>query len=149
MKIKLICISDSDKHFASAIAEYEKRLWRDLEIITVKPEKNGTRDQIIAKETTKVVEKLTSGKDDDFVIFLAKEGKQLTTEWFAEVLDGRGSMTFVIWGPYGLDNTVMKEYVDMMLSFGGMTMPHGLAKLVVLEQVYRVGMIRDGREYHY
>lgn len=58
-------------------------------------------------------------------------------------------MTFVIGGPYGLDNAVMKEHVDMMLSFGGMTMPHGLAKLVVLEQVYRVGMIREGREYHY
>lgn len=43
----------------------------------------------------------------------------------------------------------MKRYVDMMLSFGGMTMPHGLAKLVVLEQVYRASTIRDGREYHY
>lgn len=86
MKIKLICISDSDKHFSSAIAEYEKRLGRDLDVITLKPEKNGTRDQIVMKETTKVVEKLSGGKgatgrtSDDFVIFLAKEGKQLTTE---------------------------------------------------------------------
>jgi 23S rRNA (pseudouridine1915-N3)-methyltransferase len=73
----------------------------------------------------------------------------LTTEQFAEILDGRGSVTFVIGGPYGLNNAAMKAHVDMMLSFGGMTMPHGLAKLVVLEQVYRVGMIREGREYHY
>lgn len=85
MKIKLICISDSDKHFASAIAEYEKRLGRDLEVITLKPEKNGTREQIVEKETQKVIEKLKAakGNTDEFVIFLAKEGKQLTTEQFA------------------------------------------------------------------
>ena len=85
MKIKLICISDSDKHFASAIAEYEKRLGRDLDVITLKPEKNGTREQIVEKETQKVIEKLKAakGNTDEFVIFLAKEGKQLTTEQFA------------------------------------------------------------------
>ena len=53
------------------------------------------------------------------------------------MLEKHGNVTFVTGGPYGLDNEVMKEYVDMLLSFGGMTMPHGLAKLVVLEQVYR------------
>jgi 23S rRNA pseudoU1915 N3-methylase RlmH len=58
MKIKVICISDSDKHFSSAIDEYCKRLGKDVEILSIKPEKNGSRDQIIKKETEKIIEKI-------------------------------------------------------------------------------------------
>ena len=60
MKIKVICISDSDKHFVSAIEEYSKRLGKDVDIVTLKPEKNGSRDQIIAKETEKIIEKIST-----------------------------------------------------------------------------------------
>ncbi|MEI7478430.1 MAG: 23S rRNA (pseudouridine(1915)-N(3))-methyltransferase RlmH [bacterium] len=58
MKVNIIAISDSDKHFDSAIQEYLKRLGKDCSITTIKPEKNGTRDQIIHKETTKILEKI-------------------------------------------------------------------------------------------
>jgi 23S rRNA pseudoU1915 N3-methylase RlmH len=72
MKIKVISISDSDKHFVSAIEEYCKRLGKDVDIITLKPEKNGSRDQIIAKETEKIIEKIATIKDS-YTILLAKE----------------------------------------------------------------------------
>jgi 23S rRNA pseudoU1915 N3-methylase RlmH len=72
MKIKVICISDSDKHFSSAIDEYCKRLGKDLEIVTIKPEKNGSRTHIIIKETEKIIEKLSTIKDS-YTILLAKE----------------------------------------------------------------------------
>jgi 23S rRNA pseudoU1915 N3-methylase RlmH len=58
MKITLLCISDSDKHFASAIAEYEKRLGKQFTITNLKPVKHGSREQIIQKETQKISDKL-------------------------------------------------------------------------------------------
>ena len=69
MKIKIITVSDSDKHFEPTIAEYLKRLGKELEIFTIKPIKNGTRDQIISKETDKIIEILE--KDKNFKIMLS------------------------------------------------------------------------------
>ncbi len=94
MKIKVLCISDSDKHFASAIDEYLKRLGKDLEIITIKPEKNGTRDQIISKETDKIIEKLS--KNTDYKILLSKDGKQVSTEEIVKIAETHNNITFII-----------------------------------------------------
>jgi 23S rRNA (pseudouridine1915-N3)-methyltransferase len=148
MKIKLICISDSDKHFASAVEEYCKRLWKDVEIFSLKPERNGSRDQIIAKETEKIIEKLSTIKDS-YTILLAKEGKQISTESLVDLVAKHNSLVFVIWWPYGIDHPTLEKHIHQKIAFGEMTMPHWLAKLVILEQVYRVKMIGEGREYHY
>ena len=95
MKIKVICISDSDKHFIHAIEEYQKRLGKDLETIILKPEKNGSRDQIIIKETEKIIERLVSIKESH-VILLAKEGRHLTTEQFTHIIKKYNTLTFII-----------------------------------------------------
>jgi len=148
MKVNIIAISDSDKHFDSAIQEYLKRLGKDCSITTIKPEKNGTRDQIIHKETTKILEKIQWLKDT-YVILLAKEGKQISTEQFTNLIKKHNTITFIIGWPYGLDHTLLKQHLHDSVAFGAMTMPHGLAKLVILEQVYRAKMIMEWREYHY
>ncbi len=148
MKIKVISISDSDKHFLTAIDEYCKRLGKDVEIISLKPEKNGNRDQIITKETEKIIEKLTTIKDS-YTILLAKEGKQLSTEAFTWVIKKYNTLTFIIWWPYGVDHALLEKHIKAKLAFGETTMPHWLAKLVILEQIYRAKTIIEGREYHY
>ena len=141
MKIKVLCISDSDKHFASAIDEYLKRLGKDLEIVTIKPEKNGSRDQIISKETDKILEKL--GKNTDFKILLTKDGKALSTEEIVKIVSTNNNISFIIGGPYGLDEARLEKMIDAKLSFGKITLPHGLAKLTILEQVYRAKSILE------
>jgi 23S rRNA (pseudouridine1915-N3)-methyltransferase len=55
----------------------------------------------------------------------------------------------VIGWPYGIDLPLLQSHTNNSVSFGSMTMPHGLAKLVLLEQIYRAKMIMEGREYHY
>lgn len=148
MKIKIISVSDSDKHFKTAVEEYCKRLWKDVEIIDIKPEKNGSREQIITKETEKIIEKLTNLKDN-YTILLAKEWKQPTTEEFTTLIEKHNSLTMIIGGPYGVDISLLKPHINYSLAFGSMTMPHGLAKLVLLEQIYRAKTIIEWREYHY
>jgi 23S rRNA pseudoU1915 N3-methylase RlmH len=58
MKIEIMSISDSDKHFASAIAEYVKRLGADVSLVDVKPVKHGTREQIVAAETQLIMDQI-------------------------------------------------------------------------------------------
>lgn len=147
MKIKILCISDSDKHFASAIDEYLKRLGKDVDIITIKPEKNGSRDQIITKETDKIIEKLA--KNTDYKILLTKDGRALSTQEIVKIISVHNNISFIIGGPYGLDESRLDKLIDAKVSFGKITLPHGLAKLTVLEQIYRAKSIMDGREYHY
>lgn len=148
MKVNLLVVSDSDKHFSEAIGEYSKRLWNDIRIIEVKPERNWSRDQIIKKETNKIIEKIEWIKDSH-VILLAKEGKNITTEQFVWIIKKYNTVTYIIGGPYGIDMELCKKYINEYIAFGAMTLPHGLAKLVILEQVYRAKTIIEWREYHY
>lgn len=153
MKIKIICISDSDKHFLTAINEYCKRLGKDIEIITLKPEKNWSHEQIIQKETEKIIvslQKTISEKTPSHhIILLAKEGRSLSTTQFTHLIEKKYNAVFIIGWPYGVDMWALKHYIDDYIAFGTMTMPHGLAKLVLLEQIYRAKMIQEWRTYHY
>ena len=147
MKIKILCISDSDKHFTSAIEEYIKRLDRDLEIVSIKPEKNGSREQIINKETDKLIERLE--KDRGYKVLLSKDGTQCDTVDMTKIIQDENVVTFIIWGPYGFNEEKFEGVVQAKIAFGSITLPHGLAKLTLLEQVYRAKSIIEWREYHY
>jgi 23S rRNA (pseudouridine1915-N3)-methyltransferase len=85
-----------------------------------------------------------------FTVMLDEGGRTFTSEAFAEWLeqrrmDGR-DLCFVVGGPYG---TTLERPVDMTLSFGPMTLPHQLARVVLLEQVYRAHKILAGHPYHH
>lgn len=147
MKLKIIAVSDSDKHFSTAIQEYIKRMWKKLSIEHIRPVKYGNVQKIIEKETDTIVQKLQ--KQSWYIVLLTKEGKQSTTEQLVKQLHGQSSVTIVVWWPYGMDEKRLAEYTNATLSFGLQTMPHGLAKLVVLEQLYRVQTLIDGKKYHY
>ena len=102
-----------------------------------------------AKEGDRILNKI---KDKEWVIALAIEGKQRPSEVFAkEIADlgtyGHSDITFVIGGSLGLSPAVMKRANDT-LSFGKLTMPHQLMRLVLMEQIYRAFMINIGSPYH-
>lgn len=150
MKTRILCISDNNKHFAPAISEYIKRLGKDNEIIDIKPEKNGTRAQIIQKETAKILDYLSKHTNQETkVIILGKEWKQCSTEEFLSKIEKNNTTVFIIGWPYGLELWAFWAIPHDILAFGKITLPHGLAKLVLLEQIYRAKMISEGREYHY
>lgn len=154
MNITLLCISDSDKHFSHAISEYTKRLWWKVEIINLKPVKHWSKKQIIKKETEMMKQKIEIRKKKwDQVYLLSKEGEMLSTEKFTKKFSKSKHLwvwiSLIIGWPYGLDEKLLQSSLDWSISLGHHTMPHGLAKLVLLEQIYRVFMIEGGRKYHY
>ena len=143
--------------YRSAVEEYAKRLkgYADLRL-TELPEHRLPEDpspaQIrdgLAKEAALVREKLPKGA---WLCVLTPEGKQLSSEGFAELLAGvksRGGTgaCFLLGSSYGLDPE-LKAMADFRLSFSPMTFPHHLARVMLLEQLYRAESIQAGSKYH-
>ncbi len=94
--------------------------------------------------------KLTA--DTSVRVVLSEQGKSLTSQEFADWLAARrdqgcAAMSFLIGGPDGHGDDVQKA-ADLTLSLGPMTLPHGLARIVLLEQLYRVATLLAGHPYH-
>ncbi len=86
------------------------------------------------------------------MIALAIEGQQFPSEKFSQTLEevtvrGYSEITFVIGGSLGLSPAVKKR-ANLLMSFGKLTLPHQLMKLVLIEQIYRAFMIQQGSPYH-
>lgn len=147
-RIVILCVSDSHKHYGTAIEEFCKRLGKHVEVISLKPQKSWSHEQIIHKETLNIIEKLEKYKERTKIL-LGKWGEQRRSEQFASFLEIYSKIVFVIGGPYGLDESLLSGKVSDIISFGKHTMPHGLALLTLLEQIWRGKCILEGREYHY
>ncbi|MDQ0223483.1 23S rRNA (pseudouridine(1915)-N(3))-methyltransferase RlmH [Streptococcus moroccensis] len=158
MKIKVITVGKlKEKYLKDGIAEYSKRLSRfcKLELLECPDERTPDRaspaenQQILIKEGQRILSKID---DRDFVIALAIEGKQFPSEAFSQLIDdktsqGFSTITFVIGGSLGLAPDV-KTRANLLMSFGQLTLPHQLMKLVLIEQIYRAFMIQQGSPYH-
>lgn len=158
MKITILAVGKiKEKYFTAAIQEYAKRLSRycKLEIVEVADEKTPDQaseheeDLIRAKEGERLRRYI---KDGGYVIALAIDGKQTTSEGFADKLQklcvsGKSHIIFVIGGSIGLDQKLLQE-AEERLSFSQMTFPHQLMRVVLLEQIYRGFRIINGEPYH-
>ena len=105
--------------------------------------------QIKAKEGERIAKHL---RDGAFVIALAIDGKQLSSEELAAKmadwgLHGVSHIQLVIGGSIGLDDTILRR-ADFRLSFSKMTFPHQLMRVILLEQIYRAYKINAGEPYH-
>ncbi len=158
INIKIVCVGKlKEKYFKAAIAEYAKRLSRftKFELVEVPDEKapeklsQAQMDQVMQLEGERILAKI---KDKEYVIILAIKGRQRASEEFAKELAqlttyGHSDITFVIGGSLGLSPEVMKRGDDT-LSFGKLTLPHQLMRVVLTEQIYRAFMINEGSPYH-
>lgn len=158
MKIKIVTVGKlKEKYLKDGIAEYSKRLSRfaNLEMIELADEKTPDRasdsenQKILELEGTRILSKIG---DRDFVIVLAIEGKSLSSEEFSKQLEqapinGFSTLTFVIGGSLGLSPQVKKR-ANLSISFGRLTLPHQLMRLVLVEQIYRAFTIQQGSPYH-
>ena len=158
MKVKIITVGKlKEKYLKDGIAEYVKRLGRFVKVDSVEVADEKTPDQaspaenqqILEKEATRILNKIG---ERDFVIALAIEGQQFPSEDFSKILEdaslrGFSDFTFVIGGSLGLAPRVKKR-ANFLMSFGKLTLPHQLMRLVLVEQIYRAFMIQQGSPYH-
>ena len=150
MQIRLVCIGNlKEKFWQSATEEYKKRLQKfcNLQIIEL-DEQNKYQDvnKILSEEGKSIIANLGG-----YNILLDIEGKAFSSEDLAnkikQTLLTSSTITFIIGGSYGVSDEV-KRSVQERISFGRITMPHNLARVVALEQIYRAFMINSGAKYH-
>ena len=158
MKIKVVTVGKlKEKYLKDGISEYSKRISRfaKLEMIELADEK--TPDRASESENQKILEIegqriLSKVGDRDFVIVLAIEGKTFSSEEFSKQLEEASikvfsTLTFIIGGSLGLAQYVKKR-ANISVSFGRLTLPHQLMRLVLVEQIYRAFTIQQGSPYH-
>lgn len=157
MKITVIALASlKEKYLKEAADEYIKRLgaFCNLKIIEIDPVRLPEKPSYaeisaaLSREAELIAKKIPAG---DFVVPLCIEGKQLSSEEFAEMLEekvniGRG-VTFIIGSSCGLSDDI-KRRADLKLSFSKMTFPHKLFRVMLLEQLYRAFKICSGGAYH-
>ena len=155
LNIVIIAVGKLKERFwADACAEYLKRLRPYAhvaveEIPDLDPARVGGEAAAREGEGKAILDRIPSRAH---VIALAIDGKQRTSEQLAThldelALDGRSNLAFIVGGSTGLDAAVMAR-ADEALSFGLITLPHNLARVVLLEQIYRAFRILRGEPYH-
>ena len=146
-----------EKFYLSAAAEYEKRLkgycqFHLLELPEFRLPEDPSPAEIAAgleKEAELILSKIPKGS---WFCVLTPEGKTMSSEAFADKLkevklSGKSSACFLIGSSFGISPRV-KARADHKLSMGPMTFPHHLARIMVLEQIYRAEAIQAGSKYH-
>ena len=158
VNIHLICVGKlKEKHYAAACAEYAKRLsaFCKLTVTELTEERlpeNPSQAQIdgaLEKEAAAILARLAKGTR---LVALCVEGDLLSSEQLSRVMekwtvDGASHLTFLIGGSFGLHPSV-KARAQVKLSMSPMTFPHHLARVMVLEQIYRAYQISAGTRYH-
>ncbi|CZR05344.1 MULTISPECIES: 23S rRNA (pseudouridine(1915)-N(3))-methyltransferase RlmH [Trichococcus] len=158
MNIKIITVGKlKEKYLKEGIAEYTKRLgsYCKLQIIEVGDEKapenlsDKEMEIIKDKEGEKILAKIP---EQSYVFAMAIQGKQYDSVEFANEIDklgtsGKSDIVFIIGGSLGLSQAVLSR-ANQHISFGKLTYPHQLMRLVLVEQIYRAFRIIHGHAYH-
>lgn len=158
MNIEIIVVGKlKEKYLKAGIAEYMKRLdaYANVKVIELADEptkenmSQAEEEAVLAKEAERIQAKLDPGRK---VIVLAIEGKLISSEELASTLDnyatyGQSKVSFIIGGSLGLHPSI-KRQADLSISFGRITLPHQLMRLVLVEQIYRAFRINHGHSYH-
>lgn len=143
--IKIICLGKiKETYLAELIEDYRRRIekYHKIEIIELKDEEN------LEREADNILKNI---KPKETVVACAIEGKTFSSNELAEFIDrsflNSGSVDFIIGSSTGLSKKV-KERANLLLSFSKMTLPHGLFRGVLLEQIYRAFKINNNENYH-
>lgn len=155
MRFELLFLGKTkEKYLAAGIEDFRNRLSRygEVEIKTLKEVKWGNNEsekKIKDEETARL---LAGCVQPTLIVALDPGGKQASSEELADYLQqweeqGRRKITFIIGGPLGLAPSI-RQSADLLLSLSAMTFTHEMARLLLLEQLYRAASIRAGSKYH-
>ncbi len=143
--IKIICLGKlKEKYLSDLVHDYQTRInkYHPLKIIELKD------DVDISKEESSILKQID---DKDYVVTLEIEGKKITSEDLANLIDStfnhHSTITFIIGSSLGLSKNI-KNRSNYALSFSDLTFPHGLFRGLLLEQIYRSFKINNHEKYH-
>ena len=149
--IKIISFVDSFKHYEEPIKEFQKRLWKQVNFIKLKPSKRKESVLIIDEETKGLVKVLE--KERWYKVLLYIDSKQLSTMEFYKLVEEKqmkySNVIFIIWWAYWVNYELLKNNIDYKISLSPMTFPHAQAIMMLFEQIYRASCIKKWINYHH
>ena len=156
--VTVICVGKlKEQYLKDALSEYSKRLsayckFNILELGEARLSQNPSEKEIETCLDTEADVILSKIPENAYVFALCIEGKGVTSEKFAEMIeraaiDGKSNLVFIIGSSFGLSNRV-KNRADFRLSLSNMTFPHQLFRVMLTEQIYRGFAIINGSKYH-
>lgn len=153
LKVRLVSVGkDRSGLFEPAVQEYASRLshYTRFELVEL-PEATGRKLKAGDAKTAEAEAILARRKPQDWVVALDERGKELDSvelsRYLAKAQGGSKDLLFVIGGDEGLDESV-RQAAHLTLSLSRMTLPHRLARVVLIEQIYRAFTILKGEPYH-
>lgn len=158
LAVKFICVGRMrEKFYIDAFSEYTKRLQSLCKFEIVEPNEQRLSENPSDREIKAALDKeaqdiMKAIPSDAYVVAMCVEGRQMPSEGMAELIaarenSGKPKLCFVIGGSFGLADSV-KQWADMKLSMSKMTFPHHLARVMLIEQLYRGFKINEGSRYH-
>ena len=153
MRLVLICVGKVRPPFTDDMAHYERLLGRQARLEVVELAEAGAEParsrEALAREAEAIVKRIPKGA---YVCLLDRQGDEITSEDLASFVEerrlARADLYFVVGGPLGIDPTVT-ERAQRRIAFGRITLPHQLARVVLVEQLFRAHKILAGEPYHY
>lgn len=149
--IKIISFVDSFKHYDEPIKEFQKRLGKQVDFLKMKPSKRKESHEIIDEETKDLVKVLE--KEKWYKVLMYIDSKQLSTIEFFNLIEEKqmqySNIIFIIGWAYWVDYEILKNNIDLKISFSPMTFPHAQAIMMLFEQIYRVSCIKKWVNYHH
>lgn len=154
LDLKIVAVgSVKNQEIHSLITEYQKRLGpfcklQILEIPAVPFLRESDKEKSKKKEGEKILAYISKNNTENFFL-LDENGKEFSSPLFAKKLEKvSGCITFIVAGTLGFSDEIKKLSLQK-LSLSQMTFPHEMARLLLLEQIYRAISIMNGKKYHY
>ena len=155
LSIDIICVGKlKEKFFVDAVNEYKKRLSAYCKLNISELSEIAVRNEAEISKALEIEGEAISSKipKDAYVIAMCVEGECLSSEKLSErisrlAVQGKSKLCFLIGGSNGISEKI-KTAADFCLSMSKMTFPHHLARVMVLEQIYRAFKIEEGSGYH-
>lgn len=155
LSVDIICVGKlKEKFFADACDEYKKRMgsYCKLNIVELAETPAANESEVrraLSAEAERISAKIPK---DAYLICMCIEGKQLSSEALSDKItslkcSGKSRLCFIIGGSNGIDESI-KARAELRLSMSPMTFPHHLARVMLLEQIYRAFKIEEGSGYH-
>lgn len=158
MKITIAAVGKmKERYLKDGISEYVKRISRFAEVDTIEVDDEHAPENLSGAQESQVKQReaerlLKRVKDNSYIILLDLAGEQANSEALSSkleniMLNGNSHITFIIGGSLGLDKSLI-EAADYRMCLSKMTFPHQLARLILLEQIYRAFKIINNETYH-
>ncbi|HQC55057.1 MAG TPA: 23S rRNA (pseudouridine(1915)-N(3))-methyltransferase RlmH [Clostridia bacterium] len=151
MRINIVAVGKlKEKYWKDAISEYSKRMQKyfNLNIIEVNEYSNSKNIEVIKEQEGQAILSKVKGK----TVLLDIKGDLVSSEDLSSFIEesavkGESEITFIIGGSNGVSEQV-KDKSDKIISFGKVTYPHQMTRLILIEQIYRAGTIMNNESYH-